>query len=625
MTQVDLAVLGSDGSVGGPGGSPLSPSAVAITTGANYTVAPQRPVFYLLGQVSDDTTALNALLAAGNIHLMLYGTGTISAALVLNSNTTLDLSSATLNVAAHTNDNIVRNASLSGGNSNIAVIGTGHSTAILNGNCQNQDGQSGTNWKNVALLFVKVAGLTLRDFTLQDYNGWGISPQACTQVRVTDIQSVVNNVSFNQGLVNTADGGTDHLYMNLTGNSHDDFVALISRPGAGFSYSGAGGTLSRVVVRNIRGNNGGVGRMLRLLTGDGSQLFHVDVDGVIWEGAGVPADMVILDGSLTTDSPPGYLLTSRPAQTDFFDITIRNVKGGCGTTGAILNVNSPCAKVRFYGTTANTGWNDFISIPSWGTIADLQVLGSQITAAPTGGTDGIVIKNRGAVTNFVFSDSSGNVAFVTVLDNTGGTFTNFVSRGLNHPTCSGAAYPSAAQGTHSNGPDFDWNLGGVAFRRRNNINGRWGNIYSTSGDLTLNSLTWVGVAATTGFDITVSAYAGALVELAIIANLGNEAVQLFLDFATVVSSTLTNVVSTGSAYASGTGVGILQQPTATGSLQFMSGSWLYTVAQSDIVPLHAGDSFGTVTFRPIYRQGSATNQTYRRSAAQPSKFWAKVL
>lgn len=589
--------------------------------GTTIPLGSQVPVTYIggAGGVLDDTAVINNILSGGNVFLILLGTCNISSSLIMHSNSTICLGGATIHCISTTNpvDNIIRNATLTGGDTNLSVIGVG--AALIDGNCGGVTAGENTTtlWKNVAMLFVGCTGVYLRDFTLQDYNGWGVSPQNTTKFRMTDIHSVINNVSYNQGLVNTADGGTDHHYENLTGVSHDDFLALVSRPGAGFSYSRAGGTLSRVVIRNIRGNNNQVGRMLRLLTGDGSQIFHVDADGIIWEGAGVPADMVILDGT--------HYVAAQPAATDFFDISIRNVKGGSQITsgqGALINIASTCKQVKIDGVTTTNAWNDVVWVNPACVVTDLYVSNVQVANAPNASGDGTFLKNEGIVTTLVVHGSSGSGAMKSILNNTG-SITGLVMRNMVHPACTAAAI--LALGTQSNGPDYDMNLGNVAFRRRSNLNGRTVKVVSSSGDNTLNSATWVGLASTTGFDVALTCYVGAWVEIGMILQTGSAATQLFVDAATYVSSALTNFISDSGAFSTGsTHVGFLSQPDAAGTTKNLSGSVIYQIVAGDLTPLQTGDQFGTVTFRPVYRQSSALNQTLKRSTP-PVIVWGKVL
>lgn len=598
---------------------------LAYDIGSGRLVMVDRPQLYEAGRagVADDSPLINARLANGNIHLVLTGSGNLGSKLLMNDYSTVEFKRLGLVALPGMNDSLIGNINPGGSNTDLSVIGDGMS--FLDGNCDNQGAArslatAASRIKNIALPFVNVTGLKIHGFKLIDYCGWGISPQNSTRVRVMDVESIVNNVSFNQGLVNTADGGQDHVYQGLRGTCADDFVAIVSRPNAAFSYSQAGGVFKFAEILDMRGNCG-THRMVRLLTGDGSQLAHVTVDGVTCEGAALPYDLIIIDGL--------HYVTVPPAVTDFFDLKFANLHGGSYTgspyDGAILHIASPCQDVTFLKTVANQGWNDFLLVDAGATVNGLTVDHSKIDQQPAvGPADGVLIKNRGVISNLKFNDVSGKKPVTSMLDNAGGTITNLQSRNVVLPACTGSVIP--ALGTLT-APDYDWNLGTVAYRRRANNNSRVQKVVYTGGDQTLNSATWV-LCAATALDLTMSGLMiGSWVKLGLDVVFGNQQVKSMLDIATIVGGSAVNMVSDGLA-PDNTKFGFVESDdsssVASGSVQPASGTVVYQIQTADLVPGVAGDQMGTVLLRPFYRQGAASAKTLYRS--KPAFiFWAQVL
>lgn len=575
----------------------------------------RRLATYTLRPNVDNAPPINRILKGGNVNLTIQGIGPGGSSLICESQTTINFFNSQYWVSAHANDTIIRNKNLAGSDSNIAIIGTGN--ALIDGRTQNQDGENAVLWKNNALLFVNVTGLTLNGFTLQDYNGWGISPQNCTRVLVSNIVSAVNNVTFNQALVNTADGGTDHRYLNLSGETADDFLALVSRPGAGFSYaayvSPGGNTntalpLSQVVVHNIAGICGNH-RMLRLLCGDGGQIFHVNASKI--ENYGHQnAHVVELLGQIYPTVPP--------SPSDFLDITCSDVKGGGGVS--MCHIQSNCSNVRFNNVTASQSWTTIAGVETGCIVNDLRINDVHVPVGPLPSV-GTYFYNYGTLNTCSIDGSSGKQAFKSLLDGTGGTFTNFAMRNFNHPACTDKTVVN--YGTQSFGPDLDVLMGGATYKRYSGITLRTQRVTYTAADQTLNSTSWTSVASggAATFDITLpGVYIDSWIEVGFNVTFGTQAVVGTLDVATMVSGSPVNLVATGAA-PNNTKLGFVGNASAVSAP--VNGTLLYKLQAADIVPLVAGDQMGTVLLRPYYRTTTAANLTLN-GLTPPFTFWARV-
>jgi hypothetical protein len=110
-----------------------------------------------------DVANVNAALVTGDVCLV--GSFLFNASIVIPSNRTLYLLGATLALTSGANVPLIVNSDLTNGNSNISVRGLGSRLVnVLDGNGANQTRQTTTNqWKNNLALFVKVAGLLVRE------------------------------------------------------------------------------------------------------------------------------------------------------------------------------------------------------------------------------------------------------------------------------------------------------------------------------------------------------------------------------------------------------------------------------------------------------------------------------
>lgn len=142
------------------------------------------------------------------------------------------------------------------------------------------------------------------------------------------------------------------------------------------------------------------------------------------------------------------------------------------------------------------------------------------------------------------------------------------------------------------------------------------NVYSTA-NLTLNNTNFTDVDPTgdgsaRNLDIVLNAKAGDWVELGISARTDAGAVTLYLDFASIVSSSPVNYVSGGAADGIQGWSGVNGQTTPIG------GNVLYQVQAGDI-------ESGQVRFRLRYRTTAAVNKVVVATTSQPLLLFGKVL
>lgn len=136
----------------------------------------------------------------------------------------------------------------------------------------------------------------------------------------------------------------------------------------------------------------------------------------------------------------------------------------------------------------------------------------------------------------------------------------------------------------------------------------------TSGDLTLNSTTWADLD--NGLDLVLAAREGDSIEVGISAQAAEEALDGYLDVATVVAGSPVNYFGTaGGASDRGIAAWIL----AVSAVSSPAGAIHRTLTAGDI-------DGGTVRLRLRYRTSSASNKTLRASSAiVPLQWYAKNL
>lgn len=147
----------------------------------------------------------------------------------------------------------------------------------------------------------------------------------------------------------------------------------------------------------------------------------------------------------------------------------------------------------------------------------------------------------------------------------------------------------------------------------NEVRGDFATSRHTSSNLTLNSTTWANVSGPA--DLVLAADAGDIVECSISCAVGNEAVDLYLDVVTMISTTVTNSFATNGA-VSATGQGIVAWSSIGSRFERIGGCFYYKLVSGDI-------SGSNVTLRLRYRTASATNRSVFCSTDNPFVFFAR--
>jgi len=148
------------------------------------------------------------------------------------------------------------------------------------------------------------------------------------------------------------------------------------------------------------------------------------------------------------------------------------------------------------------------------------------------------------------------------------------------------------------------------------LRGDWGQTRRESGNFTLNNTSWQNLD--TGLDITLAAATNDIIEVAISALTGSEAVDVFFDCVTVVSGTATTSFATGGAAASipAGHQGIQCWRGNDGVLASLGGCMWLKLTSGDIAS-------STVTLRLRYRTGTATNKNVYAVTNNPFVFTAR--
>jgi hypothetical protein len=147
----------------------------------------------------------------------------------------------------------------------------------------------------------------------------------------------------------------------------------------------------------------------------------------------------------------------------------------------------------------------------------------------------------------------------------------------------------------------------------NEVRGDWATSRYTTGNLTLNSTTWANVGGPA--DLVLAADAGDVVQVNISCAFGNEAVDAYLDVATIVGSTVTNSFGANGT-PSNTHQGILSWRGLASIYPSVGAGFWYKLVSGDI-------SSSTVTLRLRYRTSTATNKVIFCATDYPFSFFAR--
>lgn len=141
----------------------------------------------------------------------------------------------------------------------------------------------------------------------------------------------------------------------------------------------------------------------------------------------------------------------------------------------------------------------------------------------------------------------------------------------------------------------------------------------TSGNLTLNSVSWANVD--TGLDLVLNeVQVGDELVYGIQAHVGTEAVWAYFDVVTVVGGSPVNSLGSRAAVVASPGpLGVSGWMARTGTQEMPNGTTApYTVAAGDLTS-------GSITLRLRYATASAVNKTLYADATIPLDVWAMNL
>ena len=281
---------------------------------------------------------------------------TISRAVLLPSNMTVEIDGARLSMADGVYENFFRTANVwtdegrlpRGVVTNVAIVGKGG--AVLDGAKAN-DLNEATSLKdgrphvraNCPILFVNVADFKVSGLTIENHRYWGMCFCFCQRGRISDIRFVALFDRRNQDGINLRDGCRDVEIENVSGQTGDDMIALsaIDSPRYGM-YStwveGLSPDIRNVRIRNIRG--AAVGHpLVALRNHNGSKILDVTVEDIEDGPFAVPCTgMERKRYAIMRIGNHGYWNKRRSILGETARITVRNVR--CSYSEDAIFVNN---------------------------------------------------------------------------------------------------------------------------------------------------------------------------------------------------------------------------------------------------------------------------------------------
>lgn len=260
----------------------------------------------------------------------------IDSAILLRSNTTLELDNCRIKLSDRCRDNLMRSANCGLGitdvrpmeNIHIRGIGrvvlegadhpraTGDSAKTLGARTYGTDagvaGESQTgDWRNIGILLAFVENFSIQNLAMKESHCWAISLERCAYGTLRDLDFAsgqvrtidgVRQTILNQDGVDLRLGCHDILIENITGYTGDDLIALTAIPKAESVAGRTGSTMvtscqdrgeglddiRHIILRNIQGYCRGGHHIVRLLNTSGVRMYDILLDGLIDTS---PADM----------------------------------------------------------------------------------------------------------------------------------------------------------------------------------------------------------------------------------------------------------------------------------------------------------------------------------------------
>lgn len=253
----------------------------------------------------------------------------LDSAILLRSDTTLELENCRLKLSDRCRDNFMRSANCGMGIGeikpmrNIHIRGVG--TAVLEGaDRPRATGDSGKtlgkrtygsdvgvagesqtgDWRNIGILMAYVESFSIENLAMKDSHCWAISLERCSGGRLRDLTFESSGFKMidgarrpilNQDGIDLRLGCHDILIENISGYTGDDLVALTAIPSDNRPAGSAGSTMvsdckdrgegrddiRHVMIRNVRGYCRGGHHIVRLLNTSGVKMYDIVIDGLI--------------------------------------------------------------------------------------------------------------------------------------------------------------------------------------------------------------------------------------------------------------------------------------------------------------------------------------------------------
>lgn len=253
----------------------------------------------------------------------------LDSAILVRSNTTLELDNCRIRLSDRCRDNMIRSANCGLGitdirpmhNIHIRGVGavvlegadhpraTGDSGKTLGqrtyGTDAGKDGESQTgDWRNIGILLAMVESFSIQNLAIKDSHCWALSLERCAHGTLRDLDFAsaqarlidgARQMILNQDGIDLRMGCHDILIENITGFTGDDLIALTAIPKANSVAGQTGSTMvsscqdrgqgqddiRQVIIRNVRGHCAGGHHIVRFLNTSGIQMYEVILDGLI--------------------------------------------------------------------------------------------------------------------------------------------------------------------------------------------------------------------------------------------------------------------------------------------------------------------------------------------------------
>jgi hypothetical protein len=252
----------------------------------------------------------------------------LDSAILLRSNTTLELDNCRIKLSDRCRDNLMRSVNCGHGITNIRPLRNIHIRGVGNAVLEGADhpratgdsaktigtqtfgtdaGVAGENqkgdWRNIGILLAFVEDFSIRNISIRDSHCWAISLERCANGVLRDIDFAssqfkmidgVRRTILNQDGIDLRQGCHDIRIENITGYTGDDLVALTAIPHAGRAAGGLESTMvsatanrgrglddiHHVTLRSIRGYCRGGHHVVRFLNTSGLRMHDILLDGL---------------------------------------------------------------------------------------------------------------------------------------------------------------------------------------------------------------------------------------------------------------------------------------------------------------------------------------------------------